>query len=539
MKDTRFYGVTLRGTTVERDHVSTTGVSPATAAPSREAPHAVVVGAGLGGLSTAVHLLLSGWRVTVFEKNERAGGRMNVIEEQGFRMDMGPTLLMMPEVLRNLFAAAGRDWREYLDLRRLDPAYTVRFGDGSAMSMRASLGDLQSEVAQITPRDAERIPALFAAMERQYRNARYNFIEQPFNGIGSLLRPRTLKGLAAALPMTSVYRFVARHIEDERVRQALTFQTLYLGISPHDCPSIYGMLPYVELEYGVWFPMGGMGEIAKSLVRLVRELGGDVQYGTAVQEIQVQGRRAAGVSVRHNGAAFAESVRADVVVANVDTPTAYQRLVPAHLRRKYNDSKLARMEYGCSAHLLYLGVRDLQTSFGHHEVLLSSDFDGSLEAITRTRELPRDPAMYVCIPTRTDASLAPEGHDVVYILTPVPHLGAKVDWSVEGPRLRETVLATLERRGMPGLRERIVLEREFTPADFEARYGCFNGSAFGLSPLFLQSAYFRPHARSEDVDGLYFAGAGTHPGGGVPIVLTSGRLAAETINAERRSLVGA
>ncbi|MCW3054723.1 MAG: phytoene desaturase [Chthonomonadales bacterium] len=499
-------------------------------------PHAVVIGAGLGGLSAAIHLARDGWRVSVFEKNARCGGRMNMIEEEGFRIDMGPTLLMMPEVIQGIFEACGRDMKDYLDLRRLDPAYRVRFADGSHLEMCGSVEAMQAEAERLSPSDSGNIPKMCAAMQRQYENARFNFIEKPFNGAASLMRPQTLQGLAKALPLTSVYNFVARYVQDERLRQAFTFQTLYLGISPFDCPSIYALLPYIEMEFGVWYPMGGMMSVADALVRLLREMGGEIHTETSVNRIVTEGRRARGVQVDCLHGVPNGFVEADVVVANVDAPTAYSRLVPPALRRKHSDSRLATKEYGCSAHLLYLGVRDLEADFKHHEVLLSADYQETLSAITKRKVIPEDPALYVCIPTRTDPSLAPPGHDVVYVLTPCPHLGGTVDWEVEGDRLRERVIDKLEGAGLPGLRQKIVFERQFTPQDFESQYGCYQGSAFGLSPRFFQSSYFRPQMRSEEVDGLYFAGAGTHPGGGVPIVLTSGRLAAETIAADRKAV---
>lgn len=501
-------------------------------------PHALIIGAGLAGLSTALYLLRDGWRVSLVEKNTRCGGRMNVIEEGGFRIDMGPTLLMMPDVLNALFAACGRDIKDYLDLRRLDPAYRIRFADGVSLEMHSTVEALQQDVSRFAPKDAKHIPALFEAMRKQYENARHNFIEKPFNGVGSLLRPQTLKGLTRALPMTSVHNFIARYVHDERLRQALTFQTLYLGISPFDCPSIYALLPYVEMQFGVWFPMGGIISVANALDRLVREMGGEIHYHASVNRILTQGRRAVGVQLDDFHGLSNHRIAADVVVANVDTPTAYSGLIDTGLRRKHADLRLEEKEYGCSAYLLYLGVKGLEGDFRHHEVLLSSDFEGTLHDITQRMVVPRDPAIYTCIPTRTDPSLAPPGHDVVYVLVPCPHLGGAIDWKAESDCLRAKALDKLEKAGLSNLRSKIVFERQFTPLDFERMYGCYMGSAFGLSPRFLQSSYFRPQMRSEEVKGLYFAGAGTHPGGGVPIVLTSGRLAAETVIADRPLLVG-
>ncbi|HLK60783.1 MAG TPA: phytoene desaturase family protein, partial [Chthonomonadaceae bacterium] len=261
----------------------------------------------------------------------------------------------------------------------------------------------------------------------------------------------------------------------------------------------------------------------------------EIHTNTCVNRIMTEGRRACGVLIDPFQGAQDCYIEADAVVANVDAPTAYSRLVPAALRRKHTDRQLADREYGCSAYLLYLGVRDLEGDFGHHEVLLPADYRGVLDDITKRKVIPDDPALYVCIPTRTDPSLAPPGHDVVYVLVPCPHLGGPVDWETEGQRLQKRVIGKLERAGLCDLQHKIVFERQFSPADFERLYGCYQGSAFGLSPRFFQSACFRLQMRSEEIEGLYFAGAGTHPGGGVPIVLTAGRLAAETIAADRKA----
>jgi len=505
--------------------------------PGDNRPHAVVIGAGLGGLSTAIHLLRDGWRVSLLEKNERCGGRMNVIEEAGFRIDMGPTLLMMPEVIESIFTACGRKMHDYLDIRRLYPAYRVRFTDGSAIDMRSSVEEMQREATRIAPNDANSIAPLFRAMQKQYENARFNFIEKPFNGYTSLLRPQTVAGMAKAMPLKSVYNFVSKYVKDERLRQAFTFQTLYLGISPYDCPSIYALLPYIEMQFGVWFPMGGMTEIANALETLFSEMGGELHLNTSVNRILTQGSRACGVQIDCFRGLRDHPIYADVVVANVDVPTAYTRLLPKSLIKKNTAEVLERKDYGCSGFLLYLGVKGLDSDFYHHEVLLSDNYEQTLSAITEQKVIPDDPAIYTCIPTRTDPTLAPEGHDVLYILVPCPHLGGEVDWEEEAPKLREKVLDKLERAGMKNLRSKIVFERQFNPNDFARHYGCFKGSAFGLAPLFFQSACFRPQMRSEDVEGLYFTGAGTHPGGGVPIVLTSGRLAAETIAGDRSRLL--
>lgn len=494
-------------------------------------PRAVVIGAGLGGLGTGIHLAQRGWDVTILERNEIVGGRMNRIEADGFQFDTGPTLLMMPEVLQNLFASCDRDVQDYIPMRRLDPSYEVRFADGTRLDMGCP-AEMPARFAQFNKEDARRLPALLRDMEAKYRLGRYKFIERQFNHLGHLLHPKTLTGMAQALPIESVWKYISRHVQDERLRQALTFQTLYLGTSPHECPSIYGFLPFIECEFGVWFPQGGMYSIAQGLQRLFKELGGTVKCGVDVREIRVREGGADAV-ITEDG----QVLEADAVVSNCDVQTTYTRLIAPEHRKRNTDHRMWQAESGCSGYLLYLGVDKLPENWKHHTVILPSDYHGVMDDMFRQRCLPREPALYACVPTLSDPSLAPEGHHVLYVLAPVPHLDAHISWEDEEVMFRNRCIDALKRAGWDDLEDHIVVERRFTPRDFQKRFGLFRGSAFGLSCTFWQSAYFRPHNRSEDVRNLYLVGASTHPGGGVPIVLTSARLVAETVHADQQSRI--
>ncbi len=489
---------------------------------------ALVIGAGLGGLSAAIKLAYQGYEVDIFEQNVHSGGRMDIIEEQGFRIDMGPSMLMMPEVVEKIFADCGRDWRDYLTLMRIDPAYKICWTDGTCLEMGTTPEQMEEQIRTFAPEDAAPFRRLYEAMRAKYENARFNFIERPFNSVSDLVNLRTLNGFRKALPLESVWNFVGKHVKSDKMRQAFSFQTLYLGISPFSCPSIYALLPFIEMEFGVWFPKGGMHAIAEALEKLFAELGGKIHYNQPVERILLNGRRATGLRT-----ADGNDWHGDVVVCNMDLPTAYTKLLPKEMRRKNTDARMASFEYGCSGYLLYLGVKRIPSHLGHNAILLSDDYKEVLDDICIRKVLPRDPAMHLCIPTRTDPSLAPPDHDIVYVLVPVPNAQADIDWAIEAPKLRERVLDKLEATTLPGLRDAIVFEREMTPPDFEKRYGCYAGAAYGgLNPTFMQSGYFRPRMKSEDVDSLYFVGASTHPGGGMPIVLTSGRLAAEEIIAK-------
>ena len=392
---------------------------------------AVVIGAGLGGLSTAIHLARQGWKVDVIEQNARSGGRMNVIQEKGFTIDMGPTMLMMPEVIENTFKACGRDVKDYLSLQRLTPAYTLTWPDGTTLNMGGSIPEMIAHVRQFAPDDADRIAPFITKMKGKYDNARYNFIERSFNSLRDMAHPTTLKGLVKALPLESVYKFVSKNIRNEKLRQAFTFQTLYLGMSPLTCPSIYALLPYIEMEFGVWFPKGGTNALANALEKLLRELGGELHFCQPVERILLEGKRAAGVRTK-DGRVW----NADVVVCNLDVPMAYKTLLPAEVRKKHTDKRIAKQTFGCSGYLLYLGVKKIKSDWGHNMIVLSDDYEQVLDDICVKQILPRDPAMHVCIPTRTDPSLAPPGHDVVYVLVPCPNTHSRIDWERKRPDAR-------------------------------------------------------------------------------------------------------
>ncbi len=487
---------------------------------------AVIVGGGLGGLGAGIHLLRQGWSVTLHERNPIPGGRMHRISEEGYQIDTGPTLLMMPEVIERLFTDCGRRMEDYLKIRRLDPSYEIRFGDGSRLPMGRP-EDAARHFEAFNAEDARRLPELLEDMRRRYKLARHKFIERPFNTLGDLLHPTSLTGFAQAMPIHSVWNYISGYVRDERLRQALTFQTLYLGTSPYQCPSMYGFLPLIEMEFGVWFPEGGMYAVAQALTRLFQELGGRIECGSDVREIRVNGGRADGVVL---GDGRVE--HADVVVSNCDVQTTYTRLLGKQRRRVNSDSRIAAKQSGCSGYLLYLGVKRVPDDWGHHTVALPADYAGTLDDMFRQGRLPQKPAVYACVPSRTDPTLAPEGRHVLYVLAPVPHLNPSVDWSTEAPVFRERCLDALETAGWHGIRDDIVFERSWNPETFQEKFGLFRGSAFGLACSFMQSAYFRPHNRSEDIPGLYLVGASTHPGGGVPIVLTSARLVADTVVAD-------
>ena len=487
----------------------------------------VVVGAGIGGLSVAIRLAARGWRVSVYDKQREPGGRMSTVSTGGYRWDCGPTLIMMPEVLRDLFAAAGRRLEDYLDLRRVDPYYRVRFEEGAHLDLTGDLPRLVANVEAIEPGAGERVLRFLGHAEWLYGRTRRSIIERVFDGPGDVLRPGVLWSMLRAQPRASVWSLVCAHFRSEFLRRAFSFQTLYLGTRPERTPAPYVMIPFVEAAFGVWYPMGGIHQIARALARLAGELGVEIHLGASVERVATRGDRVVGVALE-GGAHDA----ADVVVTNADWGHVQSRLLP-------RGAPVTGRDHGASGLLFLFAVRR-RLEGPHHTFILSSDFEGNLADIFDRRRLPEQPSVYVSRPTATDPSLAPAGTELLYVLVPCPTLAAGIDWEREVPLFRKRVLDRLALTGLEDLEADVVAETVLTPATFASRYNLTQGSAFGLAATLLQSGPFRPAIRSPRWSGLYHVGASTHPGGGVPIVATSGRMAAEAIErdvAGRRLMV--
>lgn len=480
------------------------------------ASSAVIVGAGLGGLATAVRLAAKGWRVSVFDKNAEPGGRMSTVSAGAFTWDCGPTLIMMPEVLRELWAAADRRLDADVELTRVDPYYRVVFAEGGRLDLTGDLPRMVQNVEAIEPGGGARVLAFLAAAERLMSRTRGPIIERTFGGLRDLTRPAVLRALLRARPFASVASMAAEHFRSDALRQAFSFQTLYLGTHPGATPAAYVMIPFVEAALGVWYPTGGVHRIAQAMARLAEKLGAEIHLETPVTEIITEGGRAAGVTL-----AEGRRVRADVVVANADWGHTQRDLLR-------HGERIKRRDWGSSGTLFLLAARG-PFEGPHHQFLLSGDFRGNLDDIFARRRLPLDPSIYVSRPTATDPSLAPAGTDLLYVLVPTPTLDSAVDWTAELPAFRQRVFARLARAGFSGLSARIVAETTLTPETFGRRYNLSHGSAFGLAATLLQSGPFRPTLRSRRYAGLYHVGASVHPGGGVPIVITAGRMITEAI----------
>jgi phytoene desaturase len=482
----------------------------------------------MGGLVAAVRLRLMGFDVEVFEKNRQPGGRIGRLREDGFTFDTGPTLLLMTGVYRDLLAAAGRDLDEEIKLIPLNPNYQVHFGDGDFIQVSSSLSALIPELERVEPGVTPRFYRFMQDACYKYRLGRSEFVERDFEKASDFFGPRNLRLLFKTKALGNYYRSVSKYFKTEKLRQTFSFQTMYLGLSPFKAPAVYALLPYTELaEDGLWFPHGGMYALVEVVVGLARDLGVKINLNSPVEEIVVAKNRARGVRV--NG----EEVGAEAVLANADLPYVYRSLLPAYVGHgdfKWKLRKRKKLLYTASAFMLYLGLSRKLDHMLHHNVYLSARYKENFDQIFDERRLPDDPSFYTNVPSRTNMEAAPEGMEALYVLVPTPHLGENVDWSYESTPFKERIYDLLEKKArIENIRRHIVYEKVKTPLDWLTDYNLEEGAAFGIGHGIFQVGYFRPPMVSKTIRNVYFVGASTRPGTGVPLVTIGAKLAAERI----------
>jgi phytoene desaturase len=479
---------------------------------------AVVIGSGFGGLAAAIRLQARGFSVTILEKNKKVGGHAYQLKKGGYTFDMGPSLITAPDIIRDVFSAAGRQMEDYLDLIPLDPFYRIYFHDGNYLDYSGDGEAMKKQMSRFSAKDAGNYDRFMDDCRLIYDAVITEGLgSTPFMTWRSLLDfiPRAVK-LKAILP---AYTFVKRYFRHPFHRFTFSFHPLFIGGNPFRSPAVYLMIPYLEKAGGVWFSKGGMYSLVQAFEKLFLEIGGHVYTDSEVQEITIKNGRATGVRTDD------QFFPADAVISNADIIHTYKDLVPPAYRRKWTERKINRTGYSMSTFLLYIGSKKQYPQLLHHTLILSHRYKELVRDIFDNKVLPDDFSMYLHAPTRTDAAMAPKGGESMYVLIPVSNLSASIDWRKTAQPFTDRIIDFLEKDfGLTDLRKNIEVLETFTPLDFAEQRNSYLGSPWGIEPKLTQTAYFRPHNRSEDVNGLYFTGAGTHPGAGVPGVL----LTAET-----------
>lgn len=492
--------------------------------PAKKSQHVIIIGAGMGGLAAALRLSHHGLRVTILEKNDRPGGRSNLIQVNGFRVDSGPTILVMRSAIEDTYRAIGERLEQRLEFIKIQPNYRVYFHDGTYLDLYSDITRLAEEVEKIAPHSAERVFRFLAESAKKYALG-IDFVERNYERITDLVNPQAFVRLLQTGAHQNLYAQVARLLGNEKLNQAFSFHSMFLGLSPFEALAMYSLITYADLVLGMWYPKGGIYRLVEDMVCLAEQRGVELYTGTAVQEICLEDDRVSGVRLE-NG----EFLRAELVLSNADLPYTYHQLIRLPHRRSPTEQRLKRMKYACSGYLLYLGVDRSYPHMCHQSIVFASDYRANLNAIFKHGIVPPQPSFHLSIPTVTDASVAPQGQSLLYVLAPMPNLQFPMDWEKASPIVREALLHQLERIVDPQIRRHILWQKEYAPPDFQRDYNAVHGTAFGsLAHNFFQSAYFRPHNKAKDIRGLYFVGQGTYPGIGMPMVHISAKLVTERI----------
>ena len=486
---------------------------------SARGQRAIVIGAGLGGLAAAMRLGAKGYAVTVIDKLDVPGGRGSAIWQDGHRFDLGPTIVTVPQLYRELWEACGRDFDADVTLQALDPFYEIRWPDGTKFVAQQDTDKMRAEVARLSPRDVKGFDRFLDDSAKRYWFGFEDLGRRSMHQLWELIK--VLPTFARLRADRSVYAHAASRVKDEKLRMALSFHPLFIGGDPLHVTSMYILVAYLEKEFGVHYAMGGLAAMAKAMGRVIEGQGGTLLMNTEVDEIVLENNTVRGVKL-----ASGLEMGADIVVSNADSGHTYTQLLRRYDKTRWTEARLERTRYSMSLFVWYFGTkgtRGMWKDVGHHTILNGPRYKGLLKDIFIKGKLCDDMSLYVHRPSVTDPSVAPEGDDTFYVLSPVPHLGHDngVDWSVEEPKYKAKMLKFLEDQMLPGLGEKISTEAVFTPETFRDRYLSPLGAGFSIEPRILQSAWFRPHNVSEEAKGLYLVGAGTHPGAGVPGVIST------------------
>lgn len=487
----------------------------------------VVVGAGPGGLSSAMILAHRGFDVTVYEKQAYVGGRTSALKAGEFIFELGPTFVMLPQAFEDVFTKAGRKLSDYVDMKKLDTMYRLNFAGGRNFMVYSDKEKFKQEIAKMFPGDEAGYEIFLKKQQRKF-DLMYPCLKVPYIHWYHYLRLKLLKAFPYMQNFTSLYNVMAKYFKYDDMRISMTFQAKYLGMSPWHCPGAFSIISYIEHAFGIFHPIGGVHKITESMAKVVEEEHGKVILNKPVTKVLVENGQAAGVC-------FADGSveRADYVIMNADFAAGMTNLIPEKNRGKWTDKELNKRPYSCSTFMLYLGL-DKKYDFAHHNVFFADDYKKNIEEIFEEKKLSADPSFYIQNASVTDSTLAPEGKSTIYVLVPAPNLEAKIDWDKEKKRYRDLVIKKIaEKTEMADIEQHIEIERTITPKDWEQKLDVYKGAVFNLAHTLGQMLYLRPHNKFEELPGLFLVGGGTHPGSGLPTIIESGRIAADLISQEK------
>ncbi len=482
----------------------------------------VVIGSGFGGLGAAIRLQARGYDVTILEARDKLGGRAYVYQQDGFTFDAGPTVITAPFLIDELFALKGCNTSNYVKIVPVDPFYRIEFHDGRSFEYNGDERATEEHIARFAPSDVQGYRRMIRDAKAVFQKGFVELADRPFLAFSDMIR--IAPDLIRLQSHKTVYDFVAGYVKDPLLRRVFSFHPLLVGGNPFQTTSIYALIHHLEREWGVHYAMGGTGALVNGLGRFFQEMGGQIRLSTPVARLHPSGNRICYAETQSG-----EMISADAVVSNADVANTYRKMLPAEARWKNTDARLERMRYSMSLFVIYFGTSKQYPGVRHHTIILSERYRQLLHDIFNRKILTEDFSLYLHRPSATDARTAPEGCDCFYALIPVPNQQSGIDWAREAVPFRNRVMRFLEQNYLPGLSRNLVTERLFTPLDFETTLNSYAGAGFSFEPVFRQSAWFRPHNRSEDFPNLYFVGAGTHPGAGVPGVLSSAKIAEKLI----------
>lgn len=490
----------------------------------------IVVGAGPGGLAAAMRLSAEGYQVKVFEKQPHIGGRTSKLQLGDYTFDLGPTFFMMPQMLEELFVKSGRNLHDYIDMREVDPLYTLKFGNVTFLPSQDP-DKTKAEIKRLFPGDEEGYQRFL-----QYEGEKFDrviaLLKQPFTKWSDFFTKEMWLALPKLNALDTVYGRLSKYFKDERLKWAFSFQSKYLGMSAWDCPGTFTILSYLEHRYGLFHPIGGVNQVCAAMERVIKEFGGEIYTDTGVKRVLVEAGSATGVLLE-NG----ESIFADDVVINADYGYAMANLFDQDKLKKHKKEKVDKKRFSLSTFMVYLGV-DQKLDLPHHMVLFADDYKQNVEDITKEGRVSEDASIYMHNPSKLDPTMAPEGKSALYVLMPVPNLDAKIDWEKEKPRLREKIIRRIElETGISDFEAHIEVEKIVSPLEWQNDYFVYRGATFNLAHNLDQMMYFRPHNKFEDVDHCFLVGGGTHPGSGLPTIFQSAMISSDLLNKQYETKV--